>query len=111
MYTSRNHLRAMGNDELRRYAPSVFATEAHTSRSDRYTYIPTTRVVAKLIEAQRDTARPRFTCTDCYCSTTEPSFTDSSDVVCDPDTGPRLSGLHYACCPRCGSTRLQRVLS
>jgi hypothetical protein len=36
-------------DQLRHYAPSAFATEAHESRSNRYTYIPTSEVIAGLI--------------------------------------------------------------
>ena len=37
---------AMSDDQLRRLAPSVFATEAHGSRSARYAYIPTSDVLA-----------------------------------------------------------------
>lgn len=37
-------------DQLRAYAPSAFATEAHSSRSDRYTYIPTSEVIAGLMK-------------------------------------------------------------
>lgn len=33
-------------DQLMRHAPSVFAQEAHGSRSDRYTFIPTSAVLA-----------------------------------------------------------------
>jgi hypothetical protein len=36
-------------DELRHYAPSAFATEPHESRSARYTYIPTSEVIAGLM--------------------------------------------------------------
>lgn len=36
------------DDQLRRVAPSAFATDKHESRSDRYTYIPTAEVVAGL---------------------------------------------------------------
>jgi hypothetical protein len=35
-------------DQIRRAAPSVFATEAHDSRSERYAYIPTADVLAGL---------------------------------------------------------------
>lgn len=35
-------------DELRAAAPSVFATEKHVSRSERYTYLPTVAVVEAL---------------------------------------------------------------
>lgn len=37
-------------DTLHRYAPSVFATEAHESRSDRYTYIPTIDIVERMVK-------------------------------------------------------------
>jgi len=33
------------DDQIRRVAPSIFAAEAHGSRSDRYTYIPTIEVL------------------------------------------------------------------
>lgn len=36
-------------EALRHYAPSAFATSAHESRSDRYTYIPTSEVIAGLM--------------------------------------------------------------
>jgi hypothetical protein len=36
-------------DALRHFAPSAFATEAHESRSARYTYIPTSEVIAGLM--------------------------------------------------------------
>ena len=36
-------------DALRHFAPSAFATEAHESRSVRYTYIPTSEVIAGLM--------------------------------------------------------------
>ena len=35
----------LGNDQLRRLVPSAFATGAHESRSERYTYIPTSAVI------------------------------------------------------------------
>lgn len=63
---------AMTNDQLRAIAPSIFAAEAHNSRSDRYTYIPTINVVdalrregfAPFFAAQsrtRDESRREFT--------------------------------------------------
>jgi len=36
---------------VRQYAPSAFATHAHESRSDRYTYIPTINVIEGMIKA------------------------------------------------------------
>lgn len=38
----------MGDDEIRRIAPSIFAEEAHGSRSARYTYIATSEVLKGL---------------------------------------------------------------
>ncbi len=43
-----NNFRAsnpLSNDQIARIAPSVFAAEAHESRSSRYTYIPTVNVL------------------------------------------------------------------
>ena len=36
------------NDVMRRYAPSIFAESAHTSRSDKYAYIPTVEMIEGL---------------------------------------------------------------
>ncbi len=36
------------DDEIARVAPSIFAVEAHDSRSDRYRYIPTLDVLTAL---------------------------------------------------------------
>ena len=38
----------MTDEDLRQVAPSIFATERHASRSERFTYIPTFKVVAGL---------------------------------------------------------------
>lgn len=35
----------LSNEQIARYAPSVFAVEAHETRSERYTYIPTVDVL------------------------------------------------------------------
>jgi hypothetical protein len=62
----------VSEDALRRYVPSLFGAEAHESRSDRYTYIPTWDVLSKMQEkgfvitsAQqarvRDASRREFT--------------------------------------------------
>jgi hypothetical protein len=40
-----DHQRALGEDELRKLAPSIFAVEAHASRSDRFKAIPTWEVL------------------------------------------------------------------
>lgn len=40
-----NRGHALSDDEMRRVAPSIFADEAHDSRSSRYTYIPTIDIV------------------------------------------------------------------
>lgn len=37
--------RPLTNDQIARYAPSVLATEAHESRGDHYTFIPTIQVL------------------------------------------------------------------
>lgn len=39
---------ALDNDALHRHVPSVFAREAHDSRSDRYVYVPTIEIVEGL---------------------------------------------------------------
>lgn len=39
---------ALSDDHIRRIAPSVFAEEAHESRSERYAYIPTSNVLQGL---------------------------------------------------------------
>lgn len=39
---------ALGEEDIRRFAPSVFADGAHESRSERYTYIPTIHVLRGL---------------------------------------------------------------
>lgn len=38
----------LSDEVIKHYAPSIFADEAHESRSDRYTYIPTSFVLNKL---------------------------------------------------------------
>ncbi|WKB50565.1 DUF932 domain-containing protein [Eleftheria terrae] len=40
--------RPLTDDEIRRVAPSIYAPAAHESRSERYSYIPTSEVLAKL---------------------------------------------------------------
>jgi hypothetical protein len=72
MSYSNRALRTLSDDEIRRFAPSVFAEEAHESRSERYTYIPTSAVLAGLrkegfavVSAKqsrtRDASRTEFT--------------------------------------------------
>jgi len=39
---------ALSDDQLKRYAPSVFSINAHESRSERYTHIPTIEIVKAL---------------------------------------------------------------
>lgn len=46
-------------DEMRAVAPSVFAVQAHVSRSDRYAYIPTSEVLKRL---QREGFRTFMVC-------------------------------------------------
>jgi hypothetical protein len=38
----------LSNEQIQRYAPSVFAAEAHETRSERYTYIPTIDILQGL---------------------------------------------------------------
>jgi hypothetical protein len=40
--------RPLTNDELMLHVPSVFGTDKHESRSDRYTYIPTITLLDSL---------------------------------------------------------------
>jgi hypothetical protein len=49
--TSFRSREAIDADTIRRLAPSVFADQAHDSRSARYTYIPTSRVLDALQQA------------------------------------------------------------
>jgi hypothetical protein len=42
---------SLSEDVLRRTVPSIFATEAHESRSERYTYLPTIDVVRGILDA------------------------------------------------------------
>jgi len=46
---NRNRTNALTLDDLRHYAPSAFAAEKHESRSNRYTYIPTSEVIQGLM--------------------------------------------------------------
>lgn len=41
---------ALTLDQVRRLAPSAFATDKHDSRSDRYAYIPTSRVITAMMD-------------------------------------------------------------
>lgn len=51
--------RALTNDELAKYVPSVFSEDKHDSRSARYTYIPTITVLEKL---RAEGFEPFFAC-------------------------------------------------
>ena len=51
--------RALTNDELARYVPSIFSEEKHISRSDRYTYIPTITLLDNL---RKEGFHPFFAC-------------------------------------------------
>ena len=44
-YNIRGERGPLSNEQIAASAPSAFATEAHASRSDRYAYIPTSRVI------------------------------------------------------------------
>lgn len=61
---NRNHSIALNNDDIYRFAPSVFAEVAHESRSERFRAIPTIQVVEALrkegfevVSAQQSRAR------------------------------------------------------
>lgn len=43
-----NHGKVLSEDDLRHFAPSIFATKAHESRSDRFVAIPTITMVRSL---------------------------------------------------------------
>lgn len=49
-YNSKRNSQPLTEDQMRQYAPSIFANEAHDSRSARYTYIPTIDVVRGLVK-------------------------------------------------------------
>jgi len=91
-HTSFTHAVPLSEDELRRYAPSVFATSAHRSRSERFVPIPT-------IEALRGLAKEGFSIVDARQSRSR-----------DPDRGPftkhllRLRRLEKAKIYQRGST-------
>jgi hypothetical protein len=53
--SNRQH-EALTLDAVRQYAPSAFATQAHDSRSDRYTYIPTSTVIEATAQARKNVA-------------------------------------------------------
>nr|WP_294544755.1 DUF932 domain-containing protein [uncultured Rhodopila sp.] len=44
-FNARTGREVLSNDQIARLAPSAFATQAHESRSARYTYIPTSEVI------------------------------------------------------------------
>ena len=45
----KNSFQPLGLDEIREYAPSVFATAPHDSRSERYKFLPTAAIVESLM--------------------------------------------------------------
>lgn len=47
-YTSNRALALLSDDQIRARAPSVFASAAHASRSQRYTYIPTVDILSAM---------------------------------------------------------------
>ena len=49
----------LNNEEIRAVAPSIFASEKHDSRSERYTYIPTIEVLEGL---RREGFQPFMAC-------------------------------------------------
>ncbi|EIP3952781.1 DUF945 domain-containing protein [Salmonella enterica] len=57
--TSVRRERALTNEELMHYVPSVFSEACHESRSDRYTYIPTITLLDNL---RKEGFQPFFAC-------------------------------------------------
>ncbi len=51
--------RPLTHEELIRHVPSIFGEDRHTSRSERYAYIPTITVLENL---QREGFQPFFAC-------------------------------------------------
>lgn len=51
--------RPLTDDELHRHVPSIFSTEKHESRSDRYTWIPTITLLDRL---RKEGFEPFFAC-------------------------------------------------
>lgn len=49
--TNANNRVVLSNDELRRRAPSIFAENAHSEVSDRYSFVPTLEIVRTLRDA------------------------------------------------------------
>lgn len=49
---ARGALGPLNEDQLRQFVPSIFATEAHESRSARYGYVPTIEVVRGLAKGR-----------------------------------------------------------
>lgn len=49
-YNTKRNSQPLTEDQIRQYAPSIFADAAHESRSARYTYIPTIDVVRGLVK-------------------------------------------------------------
>ncbi|MEF6628773.1 DUF932 domain-containing protein, partial [Escherichia coli] len=54
--------RPLTHEELMHYVPGIFGEDRHTSRSERYTYIPTITVLESL---QREGFQPFFACQTC----------------------------------------------
>ncbi|WP_298966843.1 hypothetical protein [uncultured Roseibium sp.] len=48
-----DHGRALNEDELRRLAPSIFARQAHESRSDRFQPISTVDILRGLMDESK----------------------------------------------------------
>ncbi|QJW56478.1 hypothetical protein HL670_03374 [Serratia plymuthica] len=52
----------LSDDQIRAVAPSIFAENPHESRSDRYSYIPTSAVLAKLRNVRNEGFEPFMVC-------------------------------------------------
>ena len=59
VYKRQRRDRPLTHEELMHYVPSIFGEDRHTSRSERYAYIPTITVLESL---QREGFQPFFAC-------------------------------------------------
>ncbi len=71
--------RPLTHEELIRHVPSIFGEDRHTSRSERYAYIPTITVLENL---QREGFQPFFACQTPVCATRAAGDTQNTCCVC-----------------------------
>ncbi len=68
--------RPLTHEELIRHVPSIFGEDRHTSRSERYAYIPTITVLENL---QREGFQPFFAC---QTRVRDPGRRDTQNTCC-----------------------------